>query len=121
MADLSGVRAKLRRAHEHSEAYDDVYEAYVASHRYSIAFEYDHETGWHTFRWVVVTEPPLEELALIFGDILSNLRSALDYLVWQLVLNSGRKPGRQTAFPIVKRQKDWAVQGTNALKGVPEE
>jgi hypothetical protein len=114
MADLSGVRAKLRRAHELREAYDDLFEAYLQSHPYSIAFEYDHETGWHTFRWVVVTEPPLEELALIFGDI-------LDYLVWQLVLAGGRKPGRQTAFPVVKREKDWAVQGANALKGVGEQ
>jgi hypothetical protein len=121
MADLSGVRAKLRRAHEHREAYYELFESYVDGDPYSIIFEFEPESGWHTFRWHVAAQPPLEELALIFGDILSNLRSALDYLVWQLVLTGGRKPGRQTAFPVVKREKDWAVQGGAALKGVPEE
>ena len=121
MADLTGVRAKLRRAEEHRQAYDDLFESYLAASPYAIIFEYDPETGWHTFRWSVESEPPLEELALIFSDILGNLRSTLDYLVWQLVLLGGRKPGRQTAFPVVKREKDWRVQGGAALQGVPEE
>jgi hypothetical protein len=121
MADLSGVRAKLRRAEEHCQAYDELFANYLETDPYAILFEYDLETGWHTFRWSVESEPPLEELALIFSDIVGNLRSTLDYLVWQLVLLGGRKPGRQTAFPIVKREKDWRVQGGSALTGVSEE
>ena len=119
MADLTGVRAKLRRAEEHREAYDDLFESYLAASPYAIIFEYDPETGWHTFRWSVESEPPLEELALIFSDILGNLRSTLDYLVWQLVLLGGRKPGRQTAFPVVKREKDWRVAGRRRAAGRP--
>jgi hypothetical protein len=121
VADLSGVRAKLRRADELREAYDELFEGFLSDHPYSIFFEYDPETGWHVFRWLVMGEPPLEDLSLIFSDILGNLRSTLDYLVWQLVLAGGRKPGRQTGFPIVKREKDWRVQGGSALKGVGPE
>jgi hypothetical protein len=121
VADLADVRAKLRRADEHREAYDALFEAYLERRPYGITFEFDPESGWHTFRWSVEAEPPLEDLALIFSDILGNLRSTLDYLVWQLVLIGGRKPGRQSAFPVVKREKDWRVQGGSALKGVPEE
>ena len=117
-AELAGVRAKLRRADELRIAYDELFESYLDTHPYSILFEFDPETGWHVFRWVVVQEPPLEDLSLIFCDILGNLRSALDYLVWQLALKGGRKPGRQTGFPIVKRERDWPVQGAAALKGV---
>jgi hypothetical protein len=121
VADLAGVRAKLRRAGEHRLAFDRLFEEYLETEPYSIVFEFDPESGWHTFRWHVETEPPLEDLALIFGDILSNLRATLDYLVWQLVLSGGSRPGRQSGFPIVKREKDWPVQGGAALKGVPEE
>jgi hypothetical protein len=121
MADLAGVRAKLRRADEHCQAFNLLFEEYLVTQPYSITFEFDPATGWHTFRWLVEQEPPLEDLALTFGDILANLRATLDYLVWQLVLSGNSRPGRQTAFPIVKREKDWAVQGGSALKGVPEE
>jgi hypothetical protein len=121
VADLAGVRAKLRRADEHRRAYDELFHAYLESDPYGITFEFDPESGWHTFRWSVDPEPPLEDLALIFSDILGNLRSTLDYLVWQLVLSNGQKPGRRNAFPIVKREDDWPVQGGVALRGVPEE
>ena len=57
MADLAGVRAKLRRADEHRLAYDELFESYLETHPYSILFEFDPETGWHVFRWVVVNEP----------------------------------------------------------------
>jgi hypothetical protein len=121
VADLAGVRAKLGRAEEHRRALDELFARYLQAEPYSILFEFDPLSGWHTFRWRVQEEPPLEELALIFGDILGNLRATLDYLIWQLVLANGTKPGRQTGFPIVKRKKDWPVQGGAALKGVPEE
>ena len=50
MADLSGVRAKLEWAAEHRRAYDALFESYLASHPYSIGFEFDPGTGWQTFR-----------------------------------------------------------------------
>src|SRR5579863_2868849 len=110
MADLSGVIAKLDRADEHRFAFEDLYEAFAQSEPYGIFTEFDPKTGWHILRWQVVREPPFTELALLFGDMISNLRAALDYLVWQLVLVSGNRPGRRTAFPVVKRAKDWEVQ-----------
>jgi hypothetical protein len=43
---------------------------------------------------------PPEALSLVVGDILHNLRSALDYLAWQLVLANGGTPNEHTQFPI---------------------
>lgn len=34
------------------------------------------------------------------GDLLHNLRSALDHLAWELVLANGQQPTRDTSFPI---------------------
>jgi hypothetical protein len=121
MADLSGVLAKLNRAEEHLFAFDELYADFAASHPYAILSEYDPETGWHTLRWQVMREPPLEQLALVFGDLISNLRTTLDYLVWQLVLAAGKRPGRRTGFPVVRREKDWEVQSRTALRGMAPE
>jgi hypothetical protein len=121
MPDLAGVRAKLEWASEHRSAYDRLFETFLETEPYSIAFDFEEETGWHTFRWKVTGEPPLVQLALIFSDIVGNLRSTLDYLVWQLVLLGGERPGRRTMFPVVKRERDWEVQSAAALRGVPEQ
>jgi len=69
------------------------------------------------FRWVVRWNPPTE-LSLINGDIWYNLRSSLDYLVWQLVLRCGGEPTNRTAFPCVKKREDWAGAAGNQLPGV---
>ena len=118
MADVAGVHAKLGRAEEHLRAFDELYTEFVLSQPYTIFTEFDPETGWHIVRWHVLREPPLEELGLIFGDMISNLRATLDYLVWQLVLAAGRRPGKRTGFPVVRREKDWEVQSRAALHGV---
>ena len=43
-----------------------------------------------------------DDLALIAGDVLQNLRSALDYLACSLVLANGGKVTSQTSFPILE-------------------
>lgn len=118
MADLRGVLAKLRRADEHRQAFDRLLEEFLDKDPYSIAFDFDADTGWNTFRWVVRHDPPLTDFALIEGDFLTNLRGTLDYLVWQLVLASGSQPTEKTAFPVVKESKYWAGAAGGRLSGV---
>jgi len=40
------------------------------------------------------------KVSVIFGDVVHNLRSALDDLAWQLSLACGGEPNRSTAFPV---------------------
>lgn len=57
---------------------------------------------------------------LIAGDYLQNLRSVLDYLVWQLILANGKTPHKtHTAFPICKSAKSWNDAKAQRLMGVP--
>jgi hypothetical protein len=56
---------------------------------------------------------------IIIGDCLQNLRSALDYLVWELVLTAKNEPGRHNMFPICSTLEAFENQlGKNRLKGV---
>lgn len=118
MADLVSVRAKLSRADEHRQVFDRLLGRFLDEDPYSIAFEFDPDTGWHSFRWVVRHNPPLEDFALIEGDFLTNLRGALDYLAWQLVLAAGNQPTIRTAFPAVIKPQHWASAVGDRLAGI---
>ena len=60
------------------------------------------------------------EWSIRLGEILYNLRSSLDHLVWQLVLANGQEPGRHNQFPIVENESGWqqATPERNVLKGM---
>ncbi len=54
----------------------------------------------YDFEIASVREPP-ETLGLIVGDVLTNLRAALDHIAWQLaILNLGREPTSEEALDI---------------------
>lgn len=59
--------------------------------------------------------PPPLVLSLLLGDLLNNLRSSLDYLARQLVIDAGNSPidrGRgKTQFPILLQPLDLQAQG----------
>lgn len=123
---LESARAKIRRAEEHRDEFQRRLNAFLERDPYRVAFEFDSQ-GWHNFIWEVREVLPSEDLGLIFGDILTNLRSALDYLAWQLVLVAGNTPGDRTQFPIlesarIKGRDDWSQKWASVsgdrLKGV---
>jgi hypothetical protein len=79
----------------------------------------DPETGEYVVT-LYKTEPP-PEAALIMGDFVCCLRSALDHLVWGMVAAHG-KPSKDTCFPI---RQDNSVEAHVAIAkatfGLPEE
>lgn len=63
------------------------------------------------------------EWSVTIGEIVHNLRSALDHLVWQLVRDNGGQPSRANMFPIVslENRNNWESVSKNNLKGVSDE
>lgn len=112
------IRAKVERARFHADVFDDGCRAFLDSHPYHIIVHAEPDPpNWLTLTWGVRESPPIE-LALIFGDMLVNLRAALDYIVWQLVLVNGREPNTQHAFPCVRKIENWASARKQRLVGV---
>ncbi|MFA9446326.1 hypothetical protein [Egicoccus sp. AB-alg6-2] len=66
----------------------------------------------------VSAEPPLEWSALA-GDIVHNLRSALDHVAWALVAEEGQ-PDEWTCFPITDKERSFGDRARKALRGAPE-
>ncbi|HEY2039381.1 MAG TPA: hypothetical protein VGG95_06930, partial [Edaphobacter sp.] len=68
------------------------------------------------------TSPVPARFGLIAGDYLQNLRSVLDYLVWQLILANGATPHKtNTAFPICKSAAAFKDAKNRKLVGVSDE
>lgn len=59
------------------------------------------------------------EWSAIVGDILTNLRAALDHLAWQLLILDGQEPGRSTSFPFALDPANAIIKPRDWKKGDP--
>jgi len=102
IADLSGVRAKLRRADEHNRSLISEFNTWIEPQTKSMF------NIWRDGTWYVVSVEPFPEpdirFSMIAGDIIHNLRCALDHLVCQLVFRDGNEPSWRNEFPIYDTQ-----------------
>jgi len=98
---LEGVELKIGWAQKHLDAIDATIGSYFAEEPYMRVREYDPQHGQRLAGIRMLKTPPTN-LALMIGDYLHNIRSALDHLAWQLVIASGREPTSRTEFPIYK-------------------
>jgi len=99
--DLSASHAKVDRAVKHVKALKREARASVPKDGpYSVRFsEIDEQTGWCDVI-LVPHEGEKPHLGVVLGDVIHNLRSALDYIVTALVDASGAQLTMQHQFPI---------------------
>ncbi len=120
---LDGARAKLRRANEHRHEIESRIELWREDRPHEFIHDKDSEPGWTVLRLRIVKPPPIE-LGVLVGDYAHNVRSALDHMVWQLVIPNGAAPGRHTQFPIALTEKQFDERAithkTAMLAGVSE-
>jgi hypothetical protein len=121
---LDGPLAKVARANEHIQQFVVVAGEFFKSDPYRIVVQEDSKTG--NVDWVlqVRADPPLA-LSLIAGDVIHNLRSALDLLAWQLVLDGGGTPivsgPNATSYPIMDGRKAFKSIGLRRVQGATKD
>lgn len=100
-ASLVGFDVKVKRAREHLDAFREADARINRAGEYEFLGEIRSDGREHIYR---VHNPPAPDpqWSVIAGDCLHNLRAALDYLAYQLVLVSGNKSNERTQFPIRK-------------------
>jgi hypothetical protein len=101
---LDEAYAKVARAGQFLEQLHAFNFAWVDAHPYDIETRVVPDLGNHFGVAVArgVEEPIPMEIGLIAGDLAHNLRSALNYLAWQLASPPfGDGPGDHTAFPLI--------------------
>jgi hypothetical protein len=122
---LEGCRAKVSRARKHVDEFRDGVRTFTDRAPYVPRGEYDASSNEFIIRAAANSAfagIPLE-LPLIAGDVAHQLRSALDHLVWQLVIqNTGEEPvGTKSGFPIFLNEAGYDARAAAMIAGVSEE
>ena len=121
MTDLTGIAAKIGRADAQIEVLVADMCAFCRKIKGSIVHESNNEAGEQAWVYRGATPDVPIEWSVRIGEILCNLRSALDHFVWQLVLANGQEPGPNNEFPVVNTQDDWQSTAQRKLKGVADD
>ncbi|HEX3684996.1 MAG TPA: hypothetical protein VHU83_20850 [Bryobacteraceae bacterium] len=112
---------KFERAKEHFGALDTEIRDWVGTGPMAIAKEKDAEGRRHIVFAEIVNPPPLNRWALIAGDCVHNLRSALDSLVYGIAIHeTGLNPPadeRALQFPITSSPDKFKEQ-KNRIKSL---
>lgn len=98
---------KMIRASRHLTELDAILVDFADRHPYEVIRTRD-RTGKYTHRFAFTEEPP-QDIPLIAGDILYNLRSGFDHLIGALVPRSQRS---KVLFPIVT-EPVWDIPRTD--------
>jgi hypothetical protein len=101
---LDGPTSKILRAYEHLKKLRTETETFIKENKHHIVIGERHvDTAYYSLR-AKVSKPPPIEWGVVVGEIAHDLRSALDGIVWQLVILNGTDPstlrGRKPQFPI---------------------
>jgi hypothetical protein len=113
---LEGCYVKIERAKEHLENLSAEILGLNDLDPYDVVAKYEPESGDYVVRIETDYSPPLR-WAAIAGDAVHNLRSALDLLVFQLVLANGKRPDTKTEFPIFLDPAKYKAGGPRKVKG----
>jgi hypothetical protein len=99
---LHSARLKLERAKEHIESLDELVEDWIATDAYTVSREKDTETGYTVCR-AKIKAPPPDQISIVAGDAVQNLRTALDHAVYAMAARAGpvdRATESRLMFPI---------------------
>ena len=120
MVTLEGVNAKIQRAQDKIEQLAKDIADSCEAQRSLFSEELRPDVGDKI--WVFRGETPIVpiEYSVRLGEVIYNLRSALDQLVWQLVHANYRAPGRHNEFPILNDESRFNEAVKSKLKGVSQ-
>jgi hypothetical protein len=118
---LAGALAKLDRADIHLAELDAAVRDYLREEPIRVEDRQEVDGRRRRIQWIATaaTDPPAA-LGLIVGDWANNVRSALDYIVYELVRGeTGEDDPRWTHFPVVVAAGDYEGRARSQLRGVP--
>jgi hypothetical protein len=117
---LALIRVKVERAKKHIRDLEVEVASFLALKPYIVAVEPDHETGQTIVYYLLkVTETPAI-IPAITGDVLFNLRAALDHLAYHLarINTADERVLKATYFPISDSATKYKTDAPGKVKGM---
>lgn len=115
MAGIDQIRLKIERADKHIHDLETALFAFKKSDPYKVGTKEDAQTRQLVYYITKADDVPTP-VAAVAGDALQNLRTALDYVAWQLCPASSRHS--QLAFPISDDAAKYEAEKTRKIKGM---
>jgi len=106
MTEPRGYALKLLRAKDHIQAITADVHRWINEDIHAVLRKDDPESDLWIVEWTDSATPPLMWGAMI-GDFIHNVCSALDHLLYDLVIANTQRPGTRTSFPIASQPSDW--------------
>jgi hypothetical protein len=115
-----GALGKVGRANFQTKDLDQRFRGFTERHPYRVAEKFNlgagKDIGDYTF---TIEKPrvPNREWGVLIGEVVHNLRSALD----QAAYAASSKPSRDTKFPICRNEEEWDKWSSSMVYGIPDE
>ena len=112
-------RVKQRQARKHIRQFADAADEYVAQANLELRYDRDPHAGTVGVRLHADAEPPLS-LGATIGDVLHNLRSALDSVAWEACQHVGITASQEKGvyFPIGTDPEKWRALAWTQLPNI---
>lgn len=119
---LDRITAKITRAEQHLRDFQLGLSAFYESKPYAIAIKEDAQRGKRIYYAAKVDCVP-DSLTAIAADVIQNLRSPLDHIAHQLVLDArgGTEPEWLVYYPFTSKATEYQARRTGVIKGVRQE
>ena len=118
MLTLDGITAKLARAEEEINELTKELSSFCEGQRRNTRMVEYPESKRINLEFHGPTPVIPLSYSIQIGEIAYNLRSALDHLVWQLVLANYKEPSRSNEFPILRDEMAYNRAIKRKLAGV---
>jgi hypothetical protein len=128
LPSVAGIRLKLQRAYEQIDSLKQEMAGFLKGDPYEPSLQFRRMRGAREAPCVIdftirmlVKKPCPPMWSVIIGEIVHDIRSALDHLVYQLVVHATNNPpadDSRTQFPIFDDVAKFQRHSLNMLKGV---
>src|SRR5215204_3286604 len=116
---LLGCWLKIERANEHINSLRSDVQRFVTSSPLKVRQSYDTNRGELVLPFAEVPELP-PRLSILVGEVLYQVRSALDHMIWQLIVAEGHTPPPKSGFPIFSQEDGYKARRQSMIKGVSD-